>query len=248
MASNHINAELARAKNELDRARASLAAFASAAHHDLNAPLRHVRMFAELITRDETTHLSADATQYLQRISGSVDRAERLVDALSEYARLASAQPVFETLHLTAIANDVAGRFAEALEDVGASVEIDDLPVAHGDQQHVQRVLSCLLDNAIKHNQGRPVVIGLKPALAAEGQVAIEVRDDGPGLPDGQEESAFELLRQCSVSGPSEGLGMGLALSRQLMELMGGTISYNKGATTGASFLLTFQGAHKDGK
>jgi light-regulated signal transduction histidine kinase (bacteriophytochrome) len=236
MASDQNNFQYVAGLAELDALLAAMSQFASAANHDLNAPLRHIQMFAELIRRDHGEVLTDGAGEYLERIFGAVSKSEQLVHALVDFARTASAplQPV--RLELGDVAGRVAHTFMEKLDAVGGALEIEALPPAMADAQLVQRSLSELIDNAIKFGGPNPHIRIMARPSPGPGFVCIGVGDAGPGLLEGQSEAAFELLRRLHSDISIGGNGMGLALCRLIIERHGGKAWHNADHAPGAAF------------
>jgi signal transduction histidine kinase len=103
----------------------------------------------------------------------------------------------------------------------------------------VARIARILLNNAHRHGDGR-VVLRVDP-----GGPALEVADDGPGVPPGEEERIFERFRRGPEAGEDGGFGLGLAIGRELAEQMGGDLTLVRG-DGGATFRATFPPAIED--
>ncbi len=236
MASSDPDAELA-------RTRAVLASFASAANHDLNAPLRHIHMFAELIRRDHGAELPEGAAGYLDRILFSVARSERLVAALVDYARLASAPPHMEPIDLGAIAQAASEPFKAKIEAAGGSLSLKPIPDARGDAARVQRVVEALVDNAVKYRAHCLPIIEISGYQLSDREVAVRVSDQGPGLPAAHSDAAFELLRRLTGANDIDGEGVGLAMCKLLVEMHGGVIRHVREREDGTTFEFTLPAA-----
>jgi len=131
-----------------------------------------------------------------------------------------------------------------ALKDLGARLEscpirIDlaaDLPPLEFDAVLMERVLCNLLENAVKYAPQGPIAI---EARQAGEWVAVSVLDEGPGLPQGVEESLFELFERGRHEGTATGVGLGLAICRAIVEAHGGTIRGENRPEGGARFTFT---------
>jgi len=239
---DELEARLATQAAELARAREALAKFASAANHDLNAPLRHIRMFADLIGREQGDALSPAALDCLARILGAVARSERLVTALVDYARLASTPPAHAPAALAEAARSAAFRLDDKLKAAGAQLHIDTLPDILGDRVQIEQVFAALIDNAVTHAGEAPPVIAIT-ASSKPGWVTVRVSDTGPGLPPGQEDTAFDVLRRLSPQAGTPGEGMGLAVCRMVIENHGGGIRLDPDHTPGLAVEFTLPAA-----
>ena len=132
-----------------------------------------------------------------------------------------------------------------ALRSLGAvlakhkvTVEVaHDLPPVSVDPGLMQRVFASLIGNVAKHTPaGTHVTVA---ARAVQGQVEVSVEDDGPGLPKGREEEIFESFARGEKQPPRRGAGLGLAISRAIVEAHGGTIRAESGREKGARFVFT---------
>ncbi len=228
---------------DLKRTRDVLAELASAANHDLNAPLRHIHMFAELIQRDHGDTLPDGVLAYLDRILDSVDRSERLVAALVNFARLAATPPAVERVDLNAVAGAAAAPYEQAFSAAGGAIELSPLPIAHGDPVQLERVFGALFDNALKYRAHCLPAVHVSGLPTQNGQVGVRIADQGPGLPAAHSDAAFELLRRLTGANDIEGEGVGLALCRLVIETHGGRIKHDPSHTHGTAFEFTLPAA-----
>jgi len=110
--------------------------------------------------------------------------------------------------------------------------------VIHADQRQFQRAIENLLRNAVRYAQSRIVVaVGVQPA-----EVAIEIRDDGPGIPAEQRARVFEpfVHIESPRSGAHRGLGLGLAIVRHIVEAHGGAVTVDEAKEGGAALRTTW--------
>ncbi len=133
----------------------------------------------------------------------------------------------------------------DALRSLGAitakhPVRIDlpkDLPAVHVDRGLIERVFASLVGNVVKHTPaGTPTVIS---ARLAGDRVEVSVEDEGPGLPAGREEEVFETFSRGGRQAARRGAGLGLAISRAIVEAHGGTIRAERGREKGARVVFT---------
>ena len=137
---------------------------------------------------------------------------------------------------------EIVGSARVSLEAALAShpVKVDlpaDLPLVEMDAVLMERVLANLLENAVKYTPpGTPIEIA---ARVADGRLEVSVSDEGPGIPAGQEEAIFEKFVRGVAESATPGVGLGLAISRAIVEAHGGTIRARKGRARGACFTFT---------
>lgn len=228
-------AEAALRQVEAERLRNALL---SSVSHDLRTPLTGIIGAAGSLVEGSEALTPEVRRELAQGIEEEAQRLSRLVTNLLHATRLeAGAVRVRQTWFPL---EDVLGPALARLDEVLAThpLEVamaDDLPLLPGDPVLLEQALANLLENAAKHTpSGTRIVIR---AWVEGKRVAIEVLDDGPGLPAGEEERIFEkFLRYPASTGPA-GAGLGLAICRGVIEAHGGQITARNRSDGGASFL-----------
>jgi light-regulated signal transduction histidine kinase (bacteriophytochrome) len=215
-------AEVAALQAELATVRGELKDFAYTVSHDLRADLRHILAFAEIVQEDAGPQLDAQAQAHLATITGSARHMGVLMDGLMEYSRMGSVP-----LHVAPM--QVGPMVAELCQALQAQhpqrlVEWridDDLPVVQADATLVRQALAHVLGNAFKFSAFRtPAVI----AVEREGG-AIVVRDNGVGFNPAVQTKLFQVFSRLHSQRDFAGIGMGLALTRKIVQRHGGTVS-----------------------
>lgn len=221
---------------ESERLRNSLL---SALSHDLRTPLAAVVGLAESLTLTRPA-LSGEQHETAMAIADEARRMSALVGNLLEMARIESGevklrrrwQPVQEVVG-SALR---AAQAALAAHDVDVRVPAD-LPLVEFDATLIERVLYNLLENAAKYTPP-----GTRIAITAEvraGDLLVSVRDQGPGIPKGQEEAIFEKFTRGARESATPGVGLGLAIGRAIVQAHGGTIRARNEPAGGACFEFT---------
>ncbi|MFG1902913.1 sensor histidine kinase [Micromonospora carbonacea] len=206
---------------EADRMRTALLAAVS---HDLRTPLASAKAAVSSLRSPDVEFDADDREELLATADESLDRLGRLVANLLDMSRLQAG-----ALGVTATAvglEDVVPRALDELGPAAADVGTDlptDLPAAWADPGLLERVLVNVVANALRHSPpGRPPTVA---ASAHAGQVELRVVDTGPGIPADQWEHVFLPFQRLGDRDNQTGVGLGLALSRGLVEAMGGTIT-----------------------
>ncbi|MBJ7521086.1 MAG: HAMP domain-containing histidine kinase [Solirubrobacteraceae bacterium] len=216
-----VDAMITRLDGE-ERARRSLVAAIS---HDLRTPITSLRLLADAIQDgvvDEVT-----AREYASRMSTHVQALSALIDDLFELSRLESGELRWsmQQVALAELVRDTVEAMrpeADAADvRVRAVIEAGD-PLAEGDPARLQRVLFNLIQNAIRHTPADGTVT-VRATLVGDA-VEIEVADDGSGIPAPQRELVFEPFHRADPSRTDGGAGLGLAISRAIVEAHGGRI------------------------
>jgi two-component system C4-dicarboxylate transport sensor histidine kinase DctB len=213
---------------------AALGQFAASMAHEINQPLAAIRSYADntgkLIERGRV----ADAVENVSAIGRLTDRIGALTRQLKGFARRASGRR--EPVPVDALlrgALEVAATRAEAEGTPLAIEAAPDLAVI-GDGARLEQVLVNLIQNALDAVAGRPVR-RVEVAVAAEGgRVGIEVRDDGPGIPEAVRGQIFEPF----FTTKTDGLGLGLAISRGIVEECGGALTVRDAPGGGTVFRM----------
>ncbi len=218
--------ELERLQAELQSARAALGDFAYVVSHDLRAQLRHITAYSGLLREELQGQLNGDAAHFLDTVTQAAQLMGRQIDGLMAWSLLdrVALQPMAVEASMLvheaqqALAREAAGRTVQWQVS-------DTLPRLHGDAALLRQLFSHLLSNALKFTRTRDTaVIEIGSEAAADGRAAIYVRDNGVGYNPIQQAKLFHVFQRLHSAGQFEGLGLGLALSRKIVERHGGDI------------------------
>jgi len=229
----HLNEQL----KSLDRLKDD---FMSSVTHELRTPLASIRALAELM-RDEPEMASAQRQQFLAIVVAEAERLSRLVNQVLDMAKIESGNAEWHNadVDLGKLLERAVQSTAELLRERGAEVVLHkpaQVPLLRADPDRLMQVVLNLLSNAAKFTpagRGRiEVRLHVRPAGAT-----VEVQDNGPGVPPGQQQLVFEKFRQGGdgVTRP-QGTGLGLPISRQIIEHFGGHLWLVSEAGQGACF------------
>jgi signal transduction histidine kinase len=217
-----------RSSREIEEARAQLIAAAS---HDLRTPLASLRLLAESI--DDGVATGETRERYLGEIRTQVAVLSDLVDDLFELSRLEAGDIAWtmRRVELGELIDEAVVAMGATARDRGVTVSAE-LPAdglaAHANAEKVQRVLFNLIQNAIRHTPADgTVTVRARPLRDG---VEVEVDDDGEGIPAGAGERVFEAFYRGDASRGEEGAGLGLAISKAIVEAHGGRIWLEPGS------------------
>jgi two-component system sensor histidine kinase KdpD len=206
---------------EVDKLRTALL---SAVSHDLRSPLASAKAAVDSLRTADVEFSDDDRRELLATAGESLDRLGRLVENLLDMSRL-QAGALAMAPQLITLAEAIP-RAVDDLADTGRDVRIqipDDLPDVHADPALLERALVNLLANALRYSPpDRPPFIS---ASEHGSQVEIRVVDHGPGVPAPDWERIFLPFQRLGDRDNATGVGLGLALSRGLVEAMGGTLT-----------------------
>jgi signal transduction histidine kinase len=211
-----------RSRREVEEARRQLVAAAS---HDLRTPLASLRLLVESIDDGVVTGETRD--RYLGEIRTHVAVLSDLIDDLFELSRIEAGDIswTMRQVELGDLIGDTVAAFRTSAEERGVHLAAE-LPsekvIAEADAEKVQRVLFNLIQNAIRHTPADGSVT--VRAKGGPGGVEVEVADSGEGIPAGEGERVFEAFYRGDSSRGEDGAGLGLAISRAIVEAHGGRI------------------------
>jgi signal transduction histidine kinase len=242
--------QLLGAKVAAEQASRAKSEFLAAMSHELRTPLNAVIGFSQLLANKTYGELNERQLQYLTTILSGGRHLRRLVDDVLDLAKVDAGHL---TLDLTSVAvadelREVVG-VVESLarqKNITVTTEVKDvLPAINADRQRIQQVIYNLLSNAIKFTEPGgfvKITVGVSEGVAhGEGALRIAVADTGVGIKAEDQARIFEAFEQVESSYARDqgGTGLGLALTKKLVELHGGTISVASEGVKGHGSVLT---------
>ncbi len=211
--------------------------FSHMVSHDLKAPLRSVTLLIGRLNRD-FDEMQADLRKSnLARIQEIALQMQNRVDALLRLSELKHSKPVLERIDLSELVASVIDLFQENLDEIGAVVRCDPLPVVWGDRDLLLDVFQNLVQNAIKYRRERPMLVIMIYARQHGAFWRIAVQDNGMGFDQAHAEDAFRMLGRIH-NGNVSGSGAGLAICRKIVELHGGRMEVDAVPDRGAIFYV----------
>lgn len=236
---NQLRDEMQATNRALIQANEELKRFNTVAAHDLQEPLRKIRLFGDQLAKRLPDDASEESRHALEIVTRSADRLSRLVRDLLAFSRESERGYARDPIALKPLIEEVVNDLALLIEENRAEVIIGDLPPVLGDAVPVQRLFHNLIINAVKYRRpDEPPRIEVFARTRDDGAHEIVVRDNGVGLPEGYEEQIFEpFIRLHSVR--TAGSGIGLALVRSIAEGHGWSIRAERRPDVGTDFVIT---------
>lgn len=234
----HAEEELRQLSDELKRSNADLQQFAYAASHDLQEPLRAIAGFARLLEKRYKGRLDEKCSDFIGRIVDGVNRMQELIKDLLEYSRVGTGGREFAPEDSTSIFNCAIANLQARIEESGAVVTCDPLPVVSADSIQLCSVFQNLIGNAIKfHGSESPVV---HTSVRREGNNWIfSVRDNGIGIDPHSADRIFAVFQRLHTREEYPGTGIGLAICKRIVERHGGRIWVESEPGHGSTFYFT---------
>ncbi|MDY0037388.1 MAG: sensor histidine kinase [Zoogloea oleivorans] len=223
---------------ELDRLKDD---FMSSVTHELRTPLTSIRAFSEMLLEDPRIDL-ADRRRFLGIIVSETERLTRLVNQVLDMAKIESGHAEWdnEEVSLVEVIEQAAASTSQLFKDKGVALEMSlpgKAPSLLADRDRLVQVMLNLLSNAVKfvvRGRGRVLVT----LSEADEGLRVDVRDNGPGLTPTEQQIVFEKFRQGgnTMTDKPQGTGLGLPISRQIVEHYGGRLWVDSVAGEGATF------------
>ena len=229
-------AVLAVLRDRTDELRRELAEadFISNAAHELRNPLAGISGAIEVL-QGGAKNDPRDRDHFLSRLADDADRMGRLTQSLLTLARVESRGVAeSEVVDVAVAIRDVVAA-VEAPRHVELQVEVDGDLAATGDPTLLRQVMIGLLTNAFK-NTPPPGTVTVRGRHDGEAEVILEVIDTGTGIPEAEIERVFERFYRRSESRKQEGFGLGLAIARRMVDVMGGEIGADSVEGEGSTF------------
>jgi signal transduction histidine kinase len=228
-----------RRAHALGRSNAELEQFASVAAHDLQEPLRKIRMYCERLQR-RRHEIPAEVEEDVTRMEAAAGRMQNLINDLLDLARVNSRGRELVAIDLGEVAREVAVDLEARIADVVATIEIEDLPTVLGDRVQLRQIVQNLLSNALKfHREGVPLHICVKTETAEGGHCVVAVEDNGIGFDEKYAERIFGTFQRLHGRAEYEGTGIGLSIARKIAWRHDGDITATAVEGEGATFRLT---------
>lgn len=217
--------------------------FMAIASHELKTPLTSLKLQSQIFQRSLQRHHDLNFTpekihDLLDKNTRHIDRLTRLVDDMLDLSRIRTGKFSMrkERCELKTMLLDIIGRTRESFELSGSGQPtIDHLEPVYGDWDplRIDQVLTNIITNAILYGKGRPISISLKNYQES---VRLSVKDQGLGIPKSDHKKIFERYERGLLAREVSGLGIGLYISREIVEAHGGTIWVESEINQGSTF------------
>lgn len=226
-------------EDEMRRANHDLEQFAYSASHDLQEPLRTLKIYSELLTSRYRDKLDGDALQFCDYLRAGATRMQMLVHDLLTYTQVSRFDTPLETVDANAALNETLANLAGAITESGAVISSERLPCVPIRGGHLKQLFQNFIGNAIKYRSpDRSPVIHVKAKQQGE-TWTFSVRDNGIGIDPEYKEQVFGLFKRLHTADEYSGTGIGLAICQRIVERYRGRIWVESEPGQGSTFLFT---------
>jgi PAS domain S-box-containing protein len=251
-ARRRIEEKLAAYAHQLERSNRELEQFASVASHDLQEPLRKIQAFGDRLQATSNEALGEEGRKYLERMQAAAARMRALINDLLTFARLTTKVQPFAPVNLGPLAHQIVSDLEGRIQQTRGRVEVGDLPTVDADPMQMRQLLQNLISNGLKfHRPGEPPVVKVEGRVLTSTDRLVDgdgkgdplclltVADNGIGFEESYLDRIFEAFQRLHARHEYEGTGMGLAISRKIVERHHGTITARSAPGQGATFIVT---------
>ncbi len=234
----HTTQELEARNQELQRSNAELESFAYAVSHDLQAPLRSIKMFAQLLTQEYQELLQGQPQEYIEYITSSVERMENLIHDLLAYSRAGKNEQTWLPISLEELINTSIRNLEVTIKENQATVNVGNLPTLMVNPTEMTQVFQNLISNGIKFcGKQQPLIeIG---AVSDEDNWQIFVKDNGIGIDSKYHQKIFQVFQRLHSEDDYPGTGIGLSICEKIVKHHGGKIWLESVPNQGSTFYFT---------
>jgi len=225
--------------DELTRSNQELAQFAYVASHDLQEPLRMVGSYLELLSRRYEDKLDDEAQEFIGFAVDGATRMKRLINDLLGYSRAGSTPLKLETVEARRLVDVVLGSLALQIEETKADVRVGMLPKVRVDPIQYGRVFQNLIENAIKYRAPDRAPLIRVEAVRTDNGWRFSVADNGIGIDPIFKDKVFEIFKRLHGRERYAGTGIGLAVTKLVVERHGGRVWVEPNPGGGSVFSFT---------
>lgn len=245
-----LNEELKQNITHLENANQELDRFAFMASHDLQEPLRKIRMFSDLIYTRNETNLDASGKDYLIKIQKAAGRMQTLIQDILTFSRIAAIKEPFAPVKLDTLFNELKADMKELIEEKHAEIYVEKLPEVRCNSRLMMLLFQNLVSNALKYSKkGVVPMIRItseisntkagKMSTPSEKYCRIFVEDNGIGFDQQYVEHIFGMFKRLHHHTEYEGTGIGLTLCKKIAEVHNGTITARSQLGKGSTFIVS---------
>ncbi len=231
--------KLAAYTRHLEQTNSELDQFAYVVSHDLKSPLRGINNLSEWLEEDIGDKLSEQSRKHFDLLRGRVHRLESLIDGILQYSRAGKSKTETEAIVLPDFVEDIFADYR--LENPQVQLWSEGAAaLLQTERVSLFQVLNNLISNAIKHNDKPAIQVVVRWTEGADGFMHFVVEDNGPGIEALYHEKIFRIFQTLQARDIKDSTGVGLSVSKKIVEEKGGTIGLKSTFGQGAAFSFSW--------
>jgi len=224
--------------SKLERTNQELQEFTFIGSHHMQEPLRKIQILSDLISTKYRKVLDDRGRDYLERLNRSAKAARDQVQALLSYSSLCDEPESYGKVSLRALAQEALDEFSADIEEAGMVTEVEGLCDVEANREQMVLLFKSLAENALKFRREERPYIRIH-AGKAKGMCRVLFEDNGIGFDEKYLDRIFKPFQTLRKGDEPEGVGMGLALCRKIVEWHNGTISARSAPGKGTTLIIT---------
>jgi light-regulated signal transduction histidine kinase (bacteriophytochrome) len=238
----NLNADLERRVEErtykLNEAISDLESFAYSISHDLRAPIRHIDGFMKLMYA-AIEHPNITVVNYFNKVASSIQRMTSMIDNILSFSRLGRKELKLSIVDLELLVHEIIDLFKPDIDKRHIKWKISQMPQIYCDKDLMKLAFENLISNAIKYTSKKEkATIEIGSKIISENRLEIYIKDNGIGFDPEYSNKLFGVFQRLHGSDEYEGIGIGLANVKQIVQKHNGTIRAEGKVNKGATFIL----------
>lgn len=254
----HLNRQLLENIASLEQANKDLDRFAFMASHDLQEPLRKIRMFSDRLALKYNEMMDDDGKNNIQRIHKAAERMQNLITDILTFSKISVDNPAFINCDMNKLLEEVLTDLDEEIKEKKGMVFIDKLPVLSVNPSLIKPLFHNLIGNALKYSKKdtAPIVkVTSETSAQLNGKAGqgvtpkycrIFIQDNGIGFDQKYAEEIFGMFKRLHHNSEFQGTGIGLALCKKIVEQHNGFISARSTINEGSTFIISLPLQHEN--
>ena len=222
-----LNKELLRSNNDLQQ-------FAYVASHDLQEPLRMVTSFTQLLQMHYNEKLDERANEYIQFAVDGSKRMYELLNGFLSYSKVQTRGTTLEVISMEKVVKKVQENLRLLIMEKGAKINVESMPMIYANENQMIQLSQNLIDNSIKFCSKKPKIV-ISSSLE-KGKYVFSFKDNGIGIESQYHDRIFRIFQRLHLHDEYTGTGIGLAISRKIVERHGGEIWVESVPGKGSTF------------
>jgi light-regulated signal transduction histidine kinase (bacteriophytochrome) len=244
-----LNRRLLENVDRLESANKELDSFAFMASHDLQAPLRKIRIFSDRLLSETANLLDDDGKMYLSRIQQICIGMQELINDILKFSKITVDNDAFENVDLNQLLEELISEMDTTVNEKKAKIVVDSLPSLYVSRSLMRPLFSNLIGNALKYSKKEVApFIQIRSEMSLDGKEGIKrdlttrycrifIQDNGLGFEQKYAEQIFDMFRRLRSN--ADGTGIGLALCKRIVEKHNGFISARSKVNEGSTFIVS---------
>jgi signal transduction histidine kinase len=232
------NEEIQRYVHRLEISNNELKQFAHVASHDLREPLRMITSYMGLMRKSLNGQITEQQSEF---IGYAIDGAKRMELLIVDLLRLAKvdANPRYERVKMQNVVEEIRLNLDVLLKEKHASILFANLPEMHADRTQMLQLFQNIIGNGIKYNESERPVVKVK-CINRPTEVEFVITDNGIGIPEAYREKVFQIFQRIDTEQKYSGSGIGLTISKKIVDSMDGRIFIEGNPGGGSTFHIIF--------